>query len=86
MNHIAGQTGYGAKWRSPKPIGVIVSLVMGLVSGGAILFYQYERQWPFVERLYAPTYLATGLFRSLHPVSYYTFPVVEGRKFGPRLA
>ena len=50
------------------------------------MFYQYEREWPFVRRLYLPTYLATGLARLLRPVGCYTFPVVVDRKIGPRLA
>ena len=86
MSRNAGQVGYGAKWPSEKPVGVIVALVIAVVSTGAILYYQYERQWPFVERLYAPTYVATGFIRNFRPVGYYALPVVVGRKFGPRLA
>ncbi len=37
MNQKAAQKGYGGKWPSEKPVGVIVSLVMASVSAGGIL-------------------------------------------------
>jgi hypothetical protein len=86
MSRELRQLGYGGDWPSHKPVGVILALLMAVVSTGAILFYQYEREWSFVQRLYLSTYLATGLARLLRPVGCYTFPVVVDRKIGPRLA
>ncbi len=86
MSRESGRMGYGGEWPSEKPVGVILTLVMAVVSTGAILFYQYEREWPFAQRLYLPTYLTTAVAGTLRPMGYYTFPAVVDRKIGPRLA
>ena len=86
MSRELRQLGYGGDWPSNKPVGVILAVLMAVVGTGAILFYQYEREWPFVQRLYLSTYLATGLARILRPVGYYTFPAAVDGKLGPRLA
>jgi hypothetical protein len=86
MSRESGQVGFGTKWPSEKPVGVILAFVMAVVSAAAILVYQYERNWSFAQKLYLRTYLATALARTLRPVAYFTFPAVVDWKFGPHLA
>ena len=86
MSRELRQLGFGGDWPGNKPVGVILAVLMAVVGTGVILLYQYEREWPFVQRLYLSTYLATGLARLLRPAGYYTFPAVVDRKIGPRLA
>jgi Type IV secretion-system coupling protein DNA-binding domain len=86
MSRKWGQSGYGAEWPNEKPLGAILAFVMAILSMGAILHYQYEYQWPFVEKLYLRTYVATGFMRHFKPRTFYTLPVVEGHKLIPRLA
>jgi hypothetical protein len=76
---------FGAKWPTDKPLGVILAVLACVVSTGAIMYYQYERDWPYVERLYLKTYAATGLARSARPAGYYTLPLIIDRKVGLRL-
>lgn len=86
MKRESGQGAFGTKWPTEKPVGVIVAFVMAVVSAGAILVYQYRRDWPFVEKVYLRTYLATALARTLRPMAYYSFPAIVDRKVGTRLA
>jgi Type IV secretion-system coupling protein DNA-binding domain len=80
------QTRFGAEWPSEKPVGVIMAFVMAAASTAAILYYQSMRSWPFVERLYLRTYIATGFMRHYMPRTHYAIPVVEGRKHIPEIA
>ena len=87
MSREWGREGYAGDWPSQKPVAVMLSLAMGVATTAAILAYQYQRQWPLVERLYLRTYLATGLAQRLgRQEGYYTFLTVVDRKAGPRLA
>ncbi len=80
------QSRFGAEWPNEKPLGVIFAFVMAVASTAAIQYYQYEHQWPFVERLYLRTYLATDFMGHFMPRTYYAIPVVEGRNRVPYLA
>jgi type IV secretory pathway TraG/TraD family ATPase VirD4 len=87
MSQEWGRESYAGDWPGQKPLSVILALLMALVTTGLILFYQYERQWPFVEQLYLRTYLAAGLAGKLgRQEGYYTFLAVRDRRVGPRLA
>jgi hypothetical protein len=85
MSRGSGRVEFGAKWPTDKPLGVILAVLASVVSTGAIMYYQYERDWPYVERLYLKTYLATGLARMARPAGYYSLPLVIDRKVGLRL-
>jgi hypothetical protein len=85
MSREWGRVGFGAKWPTDKPLGVILAVLACVVSTGAIMYYRYERDWPYVERLYLKTYLAAGLARSARPAGYYTLPLIIDRKVGLRL-
>jgi len=86
MNREWGTVQFGAQWPTDKPAGVILAVLASVVSTGTIMYYQYERDWPYVERLYLETYVATGLARIARPAGYYTLPLVIDRKGGLRLA
>ena len=86
MSRNTGRVELGAKWPSEKPLGVILALVLATVSTGAFTYFHYERDWPFVERLYMRTYLTAGLARMGRQMSYYTLPIIIDRKIGPRFA
>ena len=85
MSRQWGRVEFGDEWPSDKPVGLILALIAAVVSTGAILYYQYQRDWPYVERLYLKTYVATGLARIARPAGYYTLPLIIDRKVGPRL-
>jgi hypothetical protein len=85
MSREWGRVGYGAKWPTDKPLGVILAVLASVVSTGAMMYYQNERDWPYVERLYLKTYLAAGLARMARPAGYYTLPLIIDRKVGFRL-
>ena len=85
MSREWGRVQFGAQWPTDKPVGVILAVLASVVSTGAIMYYQYERDWPYVERLYLKTYVATGLARIARPAGYYTLPLVIDRKVGLRL-
>ncbi|HEV2425433.1 MAG TPA: type IV secretion system DNA-binding domain-containing protein [Terriglobia bacterium] len=87
MSREWGRESYAGDWPGQQPVGLILTLVISLVTTGAILAYQYERQWPFVERLYLRTYLASEVAAKLgRQEGYYAFLAVRDRKVGPRLA
>jgi Type IV secretion-system coupling protein DNA-binding domain len=86
MNKKWHQTRFGAEWPSEKPVGVILAFVMAAACTLAVLYYQSMRGWPFVERVYLRTYIATGFMRHYMPRTYYAIPVVEGRKHIPEIA
>jgi type IV secretory pathway TraG/TraD family ATPase VirD4 len=86
MSRQWGHSEFGAEWPNEKPLGVIFAFVMAAVGVGATQFYQYEHQWPYVEKLYLRTYLATGFMRHFQPLTFYRLPVVEGRNHIPHLA
>ena len=85
MSRQWGRVEFGDEWPSDKPVGLILALIAAVVSTGAVLYYQYQRDWPYVERLYLKTYVATGLARIARPASYYSLPLIIDRKVGPRL-
>lgn len=86
MSREWGRESYAGDWPGQKPVSMLLALLMALATTGAILFYQYERQWPFVERLYLRTYVATGFAGKLRAEGYYTILAVVDGKAGPRLA
>jgi type IV secretory pathway TraG/TraD family ATPase VirD4 len=85
MSREWGRAEFGAKWPTDKPIGVILAVLASVVSAGAIVYNRYERDWPYVERLYLKTYLAAGVARIARPAGYYTLPLIIDRKVGLRL-
>ena len=85
MSRQWGRVEFGDEWPSDKPVGLILALIAAVVSTGAVFYYQYQRDWPYVERLYLKTYVATGLARIARPAGYYTLPLIIDRKVGPRL-
>src|ERR1019366_5598513 len=64
---------------------LILALIAAVASTGAVLYYQYQRDWPYVERLYLKIYVETGLARIARPAGYYTLPLIIDRKGGLRL-
>jgi hypothetical protein len=85
MSRDRGQVEFGAEWPSDKPVGVICAFIAALMTTGAVMCYQYQHDWPFVERLYLKTYLATSVARIARPAGSYTLPLIIDRQVGPRL-
>ena len=85
MSRQWGRVEFGDEWPSDKPVGLIFALIAAVVSTGAVFYYQYQRDWPFVERLYLKTYVATGLAGTARPASYYALPLIIDGKGGLRL-
>jgi hypothetical protein len=85
MSREWGRVRFGAQWPTDKPLGVILAVLASVVSTGAIMYYQYERDWPYVERLYLKTYVMAGVARIARRAGYYTLPLVIDRKVGLRL-
>ena len=47
------------RWPSDKPVWTLTVLVLSVLAMAATAFYQYQRQWMFLQQAYLKTYIST---------------------------
>jgi hypothetical protein len=70
------------RWQSDKPVWTLTVLVLSVAAMGATAFYEYQRQWTFLQQAHLKTYISTKrswLKTAPYPILYR----VEGKQQGP---
>lgn len=70
------------RWPGDKPVWTLTVMVLAILAMAGTAFYQYQRQWTFLQQTYLKTYISTE--RSwLKSAPYAILYRVEGKQQRP---